>query len=293
MHTKTCGMSLHVLLLIIYKLLLDFVFLKVYYGVYAYMINGTYEWNLIKYLISVVFFGIFLLLTHVSPTEESAIQRVVITLFMVICIVPMLSVYAFLSYVTVFSIFCPVIFWILMILCITRSNWLARRTKRIVIPPIKQASIGLLVICSVLGVLCWVWAGFPILLSISDSTAARIALRENSMPTLLGYIFVILGGVIFPYLFARYLDAKKRVYTVVAVGVGFLLYSVNGMKTWLFLYIFTVGIYFLCELLKGDVQKVCNSIVFIICFLLVICVSVYMIWGGRSLKSVWKNILHS
>lgn len=113
------------------------------------------------------------------------------------------------------------------------------------------------------------------------------------MPTLLGYIFVILGGVIFPYLFARYLDAKKRVYTVVAVGVGFLLYSVNGMKTWLFLYIFTVGIYFLCELLKGDVQKVCNSIVFIICFLLVICVSVYMIWGGRSLKSVWKNILHS
>lgn len=98
MHTKTPGMSLYVLLLIIYKFLLDFVFLKVYYSVYAYLINGTYEWNPIKYLISVVFFGVFLLLTYANPTENS-IQRVVVTLFMVICIVPMLSVYAFLSYV--------------------------------------------------------------------------------------------------------------------------------------------------------------------------------------------------
>ena len=70
MHTKTPGMSLYVLLLIIYKFLLDFVFLKVYYSVYAYLINGTYEWNPIKYLISVVFFGVFLLLTYANPTEK-------------------------------------------------------------------------------------------------------------------------------------------------------------------------------------------------------------------------------
>lgn len=294
MQTKTSGIPLHVLLLSIYKLLLDFVFLKVYYDIYAYMLNGSYEWDSIKYFISTTIFIVFLFLTNISLTEKSSMQRIVLTLFMVVCIVPMLSVYAFLSYVTIFSIFYPFMFWTILILCITRSNWLTRQKMRIVIPPIKHASVGILVVCIVLGLICWSWADFPILLSLSDSTVSRIALREHSMPTLLGYVFVILGGVIFPYLFARYLDAKKRILAIISFGIGFLLYSVNGMKTWLFLYIFILGIYFLCGLLKADLQKVCNFIILIICFLLVFCIFVYICGGGgRFLKSIWKSFLYS
>lgn len=285
MHITVPKQSIQILLLIAYKFLLDFVFLKVYYYVYAYMTGGTYEWNPVKYLISVSCFCIFLILSYVSLSNKEPIQQVIVTLFMVICIVPMLSVYAFLSSVTVLSVIYPVIFWILMIMCITRRNWMRRRVRIIAIPSIRPASISLLVICVLLGLICWAWAGFPILLSLSDSTATRIALRENSMPTLLSYIFNLLGGVVFPYFFVRFLDGQKRVYAIVSIVVGFLLYSVNGMKTWLFLYAFIGGVFFLCKIMKGDVQKVCGYMVLIICLLLVLCVTIYFIGGGVDLLS--------
>lgn len=289
MHTKISGLSLQVLFLGMYKILLDFVFLKAYYDIYAYMIGGSYEWEPVKYLISMISLAFFLFLTYVCYSGDNSIQKIIITFFMVICIIPMLSVYAFLSYVKTSSIIYPVLFWILMLLCITRKDWLARRTRRIAIPSVKQASMGLLIICAFWGLLCWVWAGFPVLLSLSDSTATRIALRVNRMPTLLGYVFVILGGVIFPYLFARYLDASKRVLAIISMGIGFLLYSINGMKTWLFLYAFIVGMYFLCGSRKGDVQKMCNSIVLVICALLVVCVASYIL-GGVDLLSQFGRV---
>lgn len=77
------------------------------------------------------------------------------------------------------------------------------------IPSLQYTSEGILIICAVGTLVCWAWAGFPILVSLSDSTAQRIALRANSMPTLLGYVFMFLGGVILPYLFARFLNEKN------------------------------------------------------------------------------------
>ena len=273
-----------------YKILLDFVFLKVYYGVYSYMINGSYVWNSVKYFFSSLFFFVFLGLAYLCSLKNDPIKNIVIILLMVICIIPMLSVYAFLSYVETFTIIYPVLFWGLLFWYINGKKWLKRRTIRIVFPSIKHASIVLLILCSFLGLICWAWAGFPILLSLSASTEARISLRENSMPAILGYIFVLLGGVIFPYLFARYLDKKNCFYAVCAIVIGFLLYSINGMKTWLFLYLFIIGIYILCKLVKGDVQKVCNFIVLIICALLVLCVAVYALWGGRDLLSQFGRV---
>lgn len=282
--------ALQSILLLTYKALLDFLFLRVYYTVFSYMTGAAYMWNVDKFIISNIVFAFFVLINFYVSNDSERIQNVIIVMLMVICIVPMLSVYGFVNYVSVEAILYPSIFWGIMILVIGKSNINIHKSSRYRIVAIKQASIGTLGLCSLGGLICWAWAGFPILVSLSDSTAQRLALRASRMPSLLGYVFMLLGGVLFPYLFARFLDAKKYLYAVISLIVGFLLYSINGMKTWLFMYIFVIALYGLCYWQKDNIRKICISIIVVLCFLLLFCVVAYWKLGIADFLSQFGRV---
>ena len=291
MRQKLQTWSIYSILMLIYKCLFDFVFLPVYYTVFSYMTGATYMFSSGKFFLSWISF-IVLMLYAIDLFDKLDIYSPVITILYTICIIPMLSVYAFVSLVTIDEIIYPMIFWCILLGYIKRKKRLSngKEVNVIKIPSLKPASKGILIICTVGTLICWVWAGFPILVSLSDSTAQRIALRANSMPTLLGYVFMLLGGVILPYLFARFLNEKKVLYTFISLVCGFLLYSINGMKTWIFLYLFAFALVVLCDLSKNNVKRICYAIVIGLCFLLIICVVFYMKAGITDFLSQFGRI---
>lgn len=291
MRQKLQTWSIYSILMLIYKSLFDFVFLPVYYTVFSYMTGATYMFSSGKFSLSCIAF-IVLMLFSIDLFDKLDIYTVIITILYTICIIPMLSVYAFVSFVSIDEIIYPVIFWCILLGYFKRKKRVnnGKEVNLIKIPSLKPASEGILVICLVGTLVCWAWAGFPILLSLSDSTAQRIALRANSMPTLLGYVFMLLGGVILPYLFARFINEKKVLYTVASFICGFLLYSINGMKTWIFLYLFAFALVVLCDLSKNNIKRICYAIVIGLCFLLIICVAFYAKAGKIDFLSQFGRI---
>ena len=283
--------SIYFILMLIYKSLFDFVFLPVYYTVFSYMTGATYMFSSGKYLLSCASF-VLLMSFLIDLFDKVDIYTTIITIIYTICIVPMLSVYAFVNIVSTDEIIYPLIFWCILLGYFKRKKRMSdgREVNAIKIPSLKPASKGILLICSIGTLVCWAWAGFPVLLSLSDSTAQRIALRANSMPTLLGYVFMLLGGVILPYLFARFLNEKKVLYIIVSFICGFLLYSINGMKTWIFLYLFAIILVVLCDLSKNNIKTICYAIIIGLCFLLIICVAFYIKAGKVDFLSQFGRI---
>ena len=277
-------------LLFVYKCLLDFVFLPVYYTVFSYMTGAHYQFNSVKYVLGILMFTI-VLFSIIKFFAVRDIYTVIMTILSCLCIIPMLSVYSFVDFVTVDEIIYPTIFWIIMIVMFSKLRMREElQTRFLRIPSIKQASTGLLLLCSSVAIICWAWAGFPILLSLSDSISQRLALRESNMPTLLSYALTILGGVVFPYLFARFLNERRRIYAFIAFVIGFSLYSINGMKTWLFLYAFALLLYFLCDLLKDDYLHICYMIIIGLCVLLVLCAVTYLYFEKVDFLSQFGRI---
>lgn len=268
---------IYTVLMFIYKCLFDFIFLPVYYEVFSYMTGANYVYSSIKYSFSIIAF-IILMIFSIHIFDRDDIYSPIITILYTICIIPMLSVYAFVSFVTVDEILYPLIFWIILLLYLNRKKKIHNENEKniIKIPALKSASEGILLICFICTIVCWAWAGFPILLNLSDSTAQRIALRANSMPVLLGYVFMLLGGVILPYLFSRFLNSNKLLYAFISFISGFLLFSINGMKTWIFLYLFAIVLVVLCNIAKNNIKSICYMIIIGLYFLLLFCVFSYL-----------------
>lgn len=277
MRKKMQSWFIYTVLMFIYKCLFDFIFLPVYYEVFSYMTGANYVYSSIKYSFSIIAF-IILMIFSIHIFDRDDIYSPIITILYTICIIPMLSVYAFVSFVTVDEILYPLIFWIILLLYLNRKKKIHNENEKniIKIPALKSASEGILLICFICTIVCWAWAGFPILLNLSDSTAQRIALRANSMPVLLGYVFMLLGGVILPYLFSRFLNSNKLLYAFISFISGFLLFSINGMKTWIFLYLFAIVLVVLCNIAKNNIKSICYMIIIGLYFLLLFCVFSYL-----------------
>lgn len=277
MRKKLQSWFIYTVLMFIYKCLFDFTFLPVYYEVFSYMTGANYVYSSIKFSFSIIAF-IILMIFSIHIFDKDDIYSPIITILYTICIIPMLSVYAFVSFVTVDEILYPLIFWIILLMYLNRKKKIHNENEKsiIKIPALKSASEGILLVCLICTIACWAWAGFPILLNLSDSTAQRIALRANSMPVFLGYVFMLLGGVILPYLFSRFLNSNKLLYAFISFICGFLLFSINGMKTWIFLYLFAIALVVLCNITKNNIKSICYMIIIGLYFLLLFCVFSYL-----------------
>lgn len=262
-------------LLIIYKNSLDFILLPTYYKVFSYLSGSNYKYDFNKFLISYVAFVVIIILIFKLFSKKEELFLV----FLITCcisIIPMLSIYAFIDYVTISSIIFPLLFWSILVISF---YFFEKSNREISFPAIKNISKVLLIFSTLGTFFCWIWSGCPLLLDLSHSTTQRIELRINPMPQLMGYLFVILGGVIIPYLFAKFFNRKRYLYACFYFMMGFLLFSINGMKTWLFLYIFVIGIYKIIDFYKNDFKKIGYSIVILFILLTIFISYTYTKFG--------------
>lgn len=257
------------ILFLIYKIVFEFYFLPIYFDIFGYLIKTTYQFDVIKYLISTGIFGLFL--TVFMTIKNNNIITAITTLFYSICIIPMLGVYAFYDRINEYNIILPAIFWLILLVAhivFSKQAYNSQKIKSLILPKIRDLDNRLCILAALNTLLIWAWAGFPILFFLSGSTAQRLALREASMPTLMGYVFFICGGVIIPYLFARYAEKQYSKGMFLCFVLGYIMYSINGMKTWLFMYLIIWGF---IKLIKKTKYNWYNVSFFIICGSVVVC----------------------
>lgn len=88
-----------------------------------------------------------------------------------------------------------------------------------------------------------IYAGFRITLSLDEVYTYRLEMRMASMPAIVNYLFYFFGGTIIPYCFAFFLAYKKRLYAISSLFLGIMIFSINGMKTWLLVYALILGVF--------------------------------------------------
>ncbi len=280
-----------------YFAFLNHYLLPVYYRVYSYITAANYQFSEAKFSISVLCFAWFSCLVVFHLRNLDNLFSILMNLIMVLCIIPMLSIYAYIDYIDAGNIIFPFVFWSLMLLLLgyykgkKNRQINTRKLFKFDYPKFEKPETLVLVLCGFAALVCWAWAGFPILTTLSDAIETRLQLRMNSMPTMLAYVFMILGGVMFPYLFVRFFSEKKIIFSIICLIVGLLLFSVNGMKTWLFLYLFGFLLSILCFALKKKrfLISICINVgIIIVTFA---CAHVYLTTKNVTLLSQFGRVV--
>lgn len=266
-----------ILILTLYKYLFEFVYLERYTKIFRCAnSNYHYEFDFYKWIFSVIIFIAFVCVLLFTHTTDNPMYSYLIRFIYMICLIPMLSVYAFFDGIDTVNIIYPLVFMTILICMLKKyaSKDIIEESQLIRMPKILSINNVLLIVCAFIAVAIWVMSGSPVFFDLSYALEQRIQLRANSMPTIIAYLFAFLGSTIFPYLFAKYIDEKKYIHSFVCFLCGILLFFINGMKTWLFLYLFCVGILFIIKVGKG--KFFCTYFLFELGLLLLIVFSVFM-----------------
>lgn len=235
-------------LLITYCLILVFLFFPTYFSVYSYMVGIKYEFDISKFIISIslLIISFFALYIHNDGFEktEGDTYAFVIRIFETIFFIPMLAVFTCSNTLSSNAFIAPGLFGLLLLFTLKYFGSHQQKSNiTISFRPIRNADLSVLIASGAIALITWAIAGFPVVANFNESYEQRMLLRAQSLPTIINYLYTMVGGAIIPYLFARNLILKKYGRMILCLVFGILLFFVNGMKTWFLLYLFAIVIY--------------------------------------------------
>jgi len=168
-------------------------------------------------------------------------------------------------------------YWVLLLVAFIRIQKISqKKQKSIRVSKIPYLQHILLLFAFVFAILMsGIYAGFRFTISFEEIYNYRLEMRAAGMPTIVRYLFTFIGGVILPYCFAYFLSSKSYILSGIALLSGILIFSINGMKTWLLVYLLIAGVFISFKLNKEKL---------IIYVLLAMC-----LWVGLSLFLFQKN----
>ena len=242
-----------------------------YIHAFSYLSDWRYVFDPIKWIISNLIFVVFLISQAYSFSYSKRIYEMILLFINCICIIPLLSTYAFCSTVDITYIIYPTIYWLILVGCFHKYAAKENHNKLLYIP--FKADMTKLLLCfgMFVSLVIWLWAGRPVILSLDDTTGQRMALRAASMPSVLNYPFMIFGGTILPYMFAYCIEKRRGLYAIIFLMSGMLLFFTNGMKTWLFMYLLIIGVFFISRWSKESTRALSLFIVTLFILLPIFC----------------------
>lgn len=252
--------SIEILLMILYKFIFDFFVLPIYLSAYGYMFfyqNAEFTFSIGKYFLSTIAFCWMLVFLFKMHKKEEQTYLFLIRVILLITVIPSLSVYAFMSNTNYIFIIYPLIFFTGLFFLLKIDSSKKKNIEIIKLPKFNNIDIIMLAICGGIAVIIWLMMDMPIVTTFDDAVEQRLALRAEEMPKLLSYIHTFLGGVVFPYLFAKFIEKKKYMLALLSLVFGYMAFSVNGMKTWIFLYLLFFLILILTKVDKGNFELRC------------------------------------
>jgi hypothetical protein len=104
---------------------------------------------------------------------------------------------------------------------------------------------------TILIILIWaVYSDFQIVTTFDDGTERRLYLRTLNMPGVIRYLMSWFGNVILPFIFIFFLSKRKYLLSLIVFLLGLLLFSINGLKTWLIIFPAIFGLFISYNIFK-------------------------------------------
>lgn len=281
--------------MVLYKTALEFCFMPIYFSAYGYMFfyqNAEYTFSIEKYFISTIAFFWMLIFTFKLHKTEAETYSFFIRIILLIAVIPSLSAYAFMSNVNYLHIFYPLIFYTGLFFLLKKDSSRTREFKELItIPKFLNIDIIMLIVCGLISVAIWILMDRPIVTTFDDAVEQRLALRAEAMPKLLSYIHTFLGGVVFPYLFAKFIEKRKMILSLLSLVFGYMAFSVNGMKTWIFLYALFLLVLVVKRIDKGDFKLRCIYSELACIAIVLVCVLAYKVFDVSTFLGQFGRML--
>lgn len=288
---------LEYILLIIYKIMFDFMYINIISVQFEYM--GMYkDINFFKYIIGWIIF--FIIVFTIQKTLKSKISLYITKLFLIFSIIPQISLWGIKDYSNT-SIILMNIYWIIFIFFLKLFDRIKfKKRKAIDLRDFREVffvsqlsskvSVVLILLfsCMVIILISWKYTGFRFVLSFDNIYEYRQSYNEATKSIIVNYLLPLTASVLLPYCFTIHLIERKYVISAIILILGILSFSISGMKTWLFIY---VAVVFFC--ICGKRTRI-NVIEYLLLFLIgFTCISVwwYYIKGSIELVGLHNRML--
>ena len=274
------------ILIVIYRLLLDFAYSKIIYPIYAYA-GFEYNRNPVLYV-----FSWLLLLISAKPVlsayrnKENKISFEILFLLYLMSLVPFSSMMAFGAQKGNFVI-ANIIYWaFLFFFILHRSLLVGHKAEGFSVGIRKLGDTQLIAIALVLGLITIYVSGkyahFRMNFNLLGVYELRSEAGNNNLPTVFQYLFGW-GRTIGSILIAYFIRKKKYGWAVFCVLFELLSFGYDGSKSTFFLLILAVGINFLPRMGMEKINKwVLRGFVILVCC----CNLIYIIMGNYIPASI-------
>lgn len=242
---------------LIFAILIEYIYFNYTAYIFAYTGIRT-SFDLFRQILEMVF--LLLLVSMSSFLMHDTILFFINLIFICFSCIPIVSLWPISVYVKWEYIFYTFIYWFLFeILMVAYDrklyrinnmdgiNCRFRDSAYKIVPDVKYLNQIMIIVTLFSLYMAFRYGRGLRYVSFTDAESIRLGLREIAMPAIVRYPFMILGGVILPVVSIYSLIKKKSFALAFSVLSSFLLYSVNGMKSWILFQLIAMALYFLVK----------------------------------------------
>lgn len=279
--------------------IMHFTLFKIVYDlVYVYFttirfeyIQSILEFNVYHYTINWIVFLLFIVLSTFLLKKNS--MAFVFKCIVIFSTIPTISLFG-LKNIEVRAFMSVVGYWITLLLFfsllqrvrLTKSKKTDNNKNQISLKYVNYIFYVSFIITLVL----WGWLGnFNVVTSFSSASDSRMALRGISLPSIVRYIMSWTGNAFLPFCFAIYLSKKRKWRAIMTFFAGVLLFSINGMKTWLVIYPMIWFVFFTLKT-NHNLTKVTNRIALISSIFGLAGLVLFLVYGESTIGALYHRI---
>ncbi|QLY79104.1 O-antigen polymerase [Clostridium intestinale] len=236
--------KVYILLIILYKLSLEVLYAGNLCKIYNYL-GVILDYNAYKMSISWIIF--FLLIIVILGFEKDKFWFTVMQILFIFVIIPSLSLYGLKNIPTIHFMY-NIVFWLIFVIYgkFFSNIRFTKKTKDTIGKSNVNINLifGLFAISMITVLIAsYLYGDFRVMIDFNDIYKYRLELREINMPVYFRYMLPFIGTIFLPICMMEFLERKKYVFLGLTLLIGLMLFSINGMKTWLLVYALVFVIY--------------------------------------------------
>ncbi|EKN62760.1 O-antigen ligase [Schinkia azotoformans] len=276
-------------LFVFFKVIYDFIYIFITTDIFDYM-NSILVFNIYRYIINWIVF-LLLLISILYFLKDNIMSFVLKSLF-IFSAIPTISLYG-LKEMNNEAFFLMTLYWGVMIcsFALIQNLKIYNENKKSKDWYNNFRYTNILFVGSIImTIFLWGFYGdFRILISFSNVYDYRLALREVQIPSFLRYAMLWLGNVFLPYCFTIFLLYKKVGRAIITFSGGVMLFSINGLKSWLIVYFLIACIFFIYK--KGyRLNRYTGVLSLLVIMYGLIAIIMYMVGGSISLVAMYHRV---
>lgn len=225
--------------LLLYRFSLDFLYINVIvdlYNIYGFRLDIEPIKVIISYIVLII---ISTLIT--SNIKDSRPSSTILLLLILLAFVPNTSLFGLMNIDYIFIVI-STIYWLIVAFFYRfipnlrlNNNNVSKNNFFITIN--KYLPFGFLIVIISFS---YLYNGLRINIDLSDVYDMRMESRQLGIPGFMNYILPWAGNIVFPIVIIESLRRKRFLIATIFIYASLVLFSVSGMKTWLFILIISV-----------------------------------------------------